>query len=883
MIRPRAARATLFFALALVALHGALLLSPFAPSAFGEDASTRLPSDVAPTFQSVRLDLNADKTDYTGSTRIEIVVRRETPSIRFHAVEMELKRISLRGSRGVVALVPDSLGGGIVAARAPSPIAPGAYTLTIEFANDFDTRAAGLYRLTSEGHAYAFTQFEATDARKAFPCWDEPAFKFPYQLTIAVPEAHRAVSNTPVEKETVAKGIRTVVFAKTKPLPSYLIAIATGPLEFTPIPGLRVPGRVVTPKGASALAGVAVKMTPPIFDAVEKYFGIPYPYEKLDLIAVPEFSPGAMENAGAITYGDRFLLFDEKTISAAERSTLAIFTAHEIAHMWFGDLVTMKWWNDLWLNESFAEWLGDKIADQVQPQSQIQLEALTELQTAFVADAQIATHAIRQPVANMENLWQAADELAYKKGQAVLSMTERWLGPETFRKGVVAYLKKHAWGNAEAKDLFDALSAASGQDVGSVLATFLDQPGVPVVRTELGEGGTVTLSQARFRNFGATVPPTLWKIPVTLKWEAAGKSRTKTVLLDRDRMTVRLEGSAPDWVHPNADEAGYYRWSVDSRSLDRLIAAAPTELNARERIGLIQNATALLDAGEIHGDKYVSLLAAFSGEENPAVLTALTGTMTRIRNTFVDPGTEGAFAATLRRVLGPALRRYGIDRVAGEAEAVSLVRPHLLLWLANEGKDEATLSRAEQLARAFLRDRNSVDPSLAGPVLRLAALRGDESLFEEYRKRFETTTVPTDRYPLLIALGSFRDPALRERALRYALTGPLRPHELFWIPSAVSDDPRTLDQVWAWWQANYDVVAGRMPPEYAVYIPYAVGGCSEERARQGEAFFADPKHSPPGTLKELAKVTEAVRDCAGLRAREGAAVARALTELAQAK
>ncbi len=878
MIRPRAARAPFLVALAAIALAFASVVP-----ALAEDTSTRLPGDVVPTFQSVRLDLDADKTTYTGSTRIEITVRKEIAAIRFHAVEMELKRISLHGPRGDVALAPDSVGGGIVAARAPSPIAPGAYALTIEFANDFDTRAAGLYRLESDGHAYAFTQFEATDARKAFPCWDEPAFKFPYQLTIAVPEAHRAVSNTPVAKETVEKGVRTVVFAKTKPLPSYLLAIATGPLEFTPIPGLRVPGRVVTPMGSKHLTAVAVSMTPAIFDAVEKYFGIPYPYEKLDLIAVPEFSPGAMENAGAITYGDRFLLFDEKTMSAGERRTFAVFTAHEIAHMWFGDLVTMKWWNDLWLNESFAEWLGDKIADQVQPQSLIRLNALTEVQSAFVADAQVATHAIRQPVDNMENLYQAADELAYKKGQAVLAMTERWLGPQTFRKGVVAYLKKHAWGNAEGSDLFDALSAASGKDVGAMLATFLDQPGVPVVRAELGVGGSVTLTQARYKNYGASVPPQLWMIPVTLKWMAAGKERTRTVLLDRERMVVRLEGAVPDWVHPSADETGYYRWSVDPRSLDRLIAAAPTALNARERIGLIQNATALLDAGEMRGDQYVSLLAAFSGEENPVVLTALIDGIGRIKYTFVTEKTEDAFAAAIRRVLGPALRRYGIDRVPGEAEAVSLVRPQLLGWLANEGRDEAALAHAEQLARSFLKDRTSVDPSLVGPVLRLAALRGDVALFEEYRKRFETTTVPSDRFPLLGALGSFRDPSLRERALRYSLTGPLRPHELFWIPRAMSDDLHYVDQVWAWWQANYDVVAARMPPDYVVYIPYAVAGCSEERLRQGEAFFADPKHSPPGTLKEMAKVAEGVRDCVGLRAREGDAVARALTELAQAK
>ncbi|HKQ18708.1 MAG TPA: M1 family metallopeptidase, partial [Candidatus Eisenbacteria bacterium] len=684
-----------------------------------------------------------------------------------------------------------------------------------DFANDFDTRAAGLYRLETGGHAYTFTQFEAIDARKAFPCWDEPAFKFPYQMTIAVPEAHRAVSNTPVEKETVEGGVRTVTFAKTKPLPSYLLAIATGPLEFTPIPGLRVPGRVVTVQGAAGLTGVAVSMTPGIFAAVEKYFGTPYPYEKLDLIAVPEFSPGAMENPGAITFGDQYLLFDEKTMSASQRRTFVIFTAHEIAHMWFGDLVTMKWWDDLWLNESFAQWLGNVIAEEVHPQSMVRLYNLTELQLAFGLDAQLATHAIRQPVENMESLWQAADALAYNKGEAVLGMTERWVGPETFRRGVVAYLKKHAWGNAEGKDLFDALSAASGKDVGAMLATFLDQPGVPFVRAELDKGGVVTLTQSRYRNFGAAAPPPqLWKIPVMLKWDDGGKTRTRSVLLDRERMTVRLEGKAPAWVHPNADEVGYYRWSVDAPTLGRLIAATPTALNPRERIGFIQNATALLDAGEIHGDQYVAILAAFEREENPVVLSALSDALGKIKATFLTDANRESFAVAVRRILGPALKRYGIERTAGEAEAISLIRPQLIGWLADEGQDEATLAHAERLAREFLKDRGSIDPSLVSVSLQLSTIRGDQALFEEYRKRFETTTVPTDRHPFLSALGSFRDPTLRARALRYVLTGPIRPHELWWIPQTMQGDPRNQDEVWAWWQANYDSVASRMPPEY---------------------------------------------------------------------
>jgi alanyl aminopeptidase len=887
MIRPRLRQIpSLLIPSLLLAIPFAVAASlASAPAVPANDGGARLPTDVVPTFQAVRLYLDADKSDYTGATRVELRVSKRTDAIRFHAHEINLKRVTLSGSKGSVELKPEAGEGAIVTARAPAPIEPGPYTLTIEFTNEFDTRASGLYRLESGGSAYAFTQFEAIDARKAFPCWDEPIFKFPYQVTLSVPEAHQAVSNTPVEKETVENGLRTVVFAKTMPMPSYLLAIATGPLEFAPIPGLRVPGRVVTPKGSSHLAGVAVNMTPPIFAAVEKFFGTPYPYEKLDLIAVPEYAPGAMENPGAITYADRFLLFDEKTMSATQRRTFAIFTAHEIAHMWFGDLVTMKWWDDLWLNESFAEWTGNRIADEVHPEYMIRLHALTEVQKAFDLDAQLATRAIRQPVKSMENLLQAADVLAYKKGQAVLGMTERWLGPEAFRGGVLAYLKRHAWGNAEAKDLWNALAQASGQDVRGVLASFLDQPGVPVVHAELNANRTVTLSQKRFLRYGVAAPaPQLWKIPITLKWKAGDGTRSKQVLLDRERTTVTLDGgSTPEWIHPNADEGGYYRWSVDPATLERLIAAAPTALNPSERIGFIQNASALLESGGLHGDQYLQILSGFSGEENPLVLSALVASMDAVMEGFVTEPMEDAFAAYVRRVLGPALRRVGLDRAPGEAEAISLVRPALLGWLANEGKDDAALARAEEMVRSFLKDRGSIDPSLVAEVLALSAIRGDEALFEEYRKRFESATAPTDRKPLLTALGNFRDSALRRKALDYALTGPLRPQELLWIPESMAETPRFRDETWAWWQANYEKVVSRMPPDYAIYIPYMAGGCSERRLQQAETFFADPKHSPPGTLKELAKVAEATRDCLGLRAREGEAVARTLAQLAQAK
>ena len=847
----------------------------------------RLPTEIQPSFQEIRLDLDARKQDYSGSTRIELRVSSQVPAIHFHAQEMILTRVELKPKKGAARTLTAKEGNeGMVRAEDGKPIAPGEYTLSVDFTNDFDKRATSLYRLETGGEAYTFTQFQAIDARMAFPCFDEPLFKFPYQSIVTVPEAHEAVSNTPIEKTSVKDGKKTVTFRKTKPLPSYLLAYATGPLEYVPMWGLSVPGRIVVPKGSKHLAEVAAKMTPPILKAVEGYFGTPYPYEKLDMIAVPEFSPGAMENPGAITYGDRFILFDPKTMSTSQKRLFAIFTAHELAHMWFGDMVTMKWWDDIWLNESFAEWLGDKVAHHVYPDLEVDTRALQELQTAMVMDARLTTRAIRQPVQSVANLLQNVDALTYKKGQATLGMFERWVGPETFRKGVLAYMKKHQWGNAEAKDLWVALSDAAKVDLHAPMATFLDQAGIPLVRAEILDQGQVRLTQRRFLNYGVTDPEDhLWQIPVTMSYSDGDSVRRHSVLLREGTMTVTLpgmKGTKAAWVHPNA-AGGYYRWSVDGPALHALAAAAPRVLDPAQRIGFVQTLTALLGAGELRGDDYMRLIAAFGNDEDPGVVGTLGGPLQLIESAFVEEPQADAYAAYVRRTLEPAAKRFGLDRAPGEEPAVSILRPQLLAWLADRGKDETALAHAEKLAKSFLADRGSVDPSLVGTVITLSAIRGNAALFDEYQKRFEAAQAPTDRDPLLNALGAFQDPGLRERALAYALSPQVRPHEVFEIPQRMAETPAYQQQVFDWTLAHYDEIVKKIPAVYVPFMPYAGGGCHEGRMLRAKEFFSMPEHSPAGTDVELARMLESVNDCLGLRKREGAAVARYLTQVAQAK
>ncbi len=861
----------------LGALALVLVLSPTAAVTQGAPPpAMRLATDVIPTAQAIELRLDADRPDYSGKVTVELEARRASDRFRFHSEGPEITRLALRGSEGEIDAAWEAESDEVVAVRTAAPLEPGAYTLEIDFTNPFDTQAVSLYRMEHGGAGYVFSQFQADDAREAFPCWDEPAFKIPYRMTLSVPEAHLAITNTPAESETVADGWRTTVFAATPPLPSYLLAVATGPLETAPMPGLGVPGRLVTVGGQIHLAATAVKMTPPILKALERYFGRPYPFAKLDFLALPEFWPGAMENPGAITYADRLLLLDPATASVAQRRGLAGVITHELAHMWFGDLVTMEWWDDLWLNESFATWMADKIVAEVFPELDQEVAAIQSIQGILAQDARATTEAIRRPVGSAKDLLGGIG-LTYRKGRTVLGMFEQWLGPEIFRRGVIAYLEAHAWSNATAADLWRALDQASGKKASAAMATFLDQPGFPRIDVEVLADGRVKLAQERFRNHGATAPGFTWQVPVALRYGGEGGGGTETVLLDAASRTVELggtpEGRTPAWIFPNAGAHGYYRWSLPADRLRHLAANAGELLTRRERVELVGNLSALLAAGSLAGDGYLRLLGELAGDPDPTVVNTLIGALRAVKMAFVPEDLEEPFAAYVRRTLGPALERFGRERAPGEPEAVSLVRPALWVWLGREGRDPEVLAAAATLARAYLHGE-AVDPSLAGVALDLAAIGGGRELFDEYKKRFESAEAPTERQRFLGALGAFDDPELRRAAYDYALEGPLRPNEIFTVGSA--NDAAGRDLGFRWMTESWDQLMERIPPAFASFMPFFASGCSAERLEKARAFFAEPEHQGPATAKQLAQVGEQVADCVRLREREGEAVARYL-------
>jgi len=502
----------------------------------------QLAMDVVPTNQTVMLTINADTSDYSGSTLIDLEVKAVTDSFSFHAERIQFDSLSLKHNKKSIANSFTRGENGLVSVHCAVPLALGKYSLTIDFTNAFDTQAVGLYRVVTEGNGYTFTQFEENDARKAFPCFDEPIFKIPFSVTLKVPQEHLAIANTSIEKESSKDGWKTVVFRETKPLPTYLVAIATGPLETVNVPGMKIPTRIVTVKGKLGLTDFSIKTTPPLMAAFEKYFDSPYPYDKLDLIAVPEFWAGAMENAGAITFRETILLRDPQKLTLSQRRSTAGVIAHELAHMWFGDLVTMAWWDDLWLNESFATWMGNKVCDEVFPEYEVGLNEIGSIHGAMNGDARPSTQQIRQPTGSTDNLLSNIGVI-YNKGQAVLMMFEEWMGADLFQKGIRLYLKKHAWGNATADDLWAALSEASGREIGPTMNTFIEQPGVPLISVNMTSTGEIEINQSRFSNYGDTVgyaSTLVWQVPMTVKYYDGNSVRTHSLLLTEKKTIIQI-------------------------------------------------------------------------------------------------------------------------------------------------------------------------------------------------------------------------------------------------------------------------------------------------------------------------------------------------------
>lgn len=869
---------------------------PAAPEVLGDPAppprpDSRLPAGVHPTRYGLELAIDPNRKSFIGRTLIDVDIEQATRAIVLHGKGMTVKRAALHRA-GVAHAVkarsrfahgsklePDEL-----VLELSETIAPGAAQIEIEYEALFAEGLRGAYRVEDGGAAYAFTQFEPNDASRAFPCFDEPGFKTPFEVSISVPVGNIALSNGhEVERRPEPSvGLVTHRFAPTPPLPTYLVAFAVGPFEFLNGPPAPVPLRVVTARGKSSLGKFALDAAQAQLALLSEYFDRPYPYSKLDLVAVPNFAWGAMENAGLVTFREEALLVDPERVSTASERAVAGTIAHELAHQWFGNLVTMQWWDDLWLNEAFASWIGDKTVDQWKPEMAAELATLEGKPWVMGEDSLETARRIRTPVTNTRDLLEAADGMVYVKGPAVLGMVESWLGADRFRSGMRRYVKKHAFGNVTAKDLYSALSAAGNGDVARAVDSFTDQSGVPLVAASLvcgsaGAGSALELVQREYRSLDRRGPSSkLWSIPVCVRFEDRGDLKKQCTLLDAPRARLALDvadpGRCPAFVYLNAEERGYYYSELSPELLGRLKTDASKKLSERERFGIVSNSWASVWAGDAPAARHLELLESFRAEKSRLVMGRIIATLYGADSTVVSDAARASFRKRVKRLLGPTAGRLGWRPKPGEPDEDKLLRAGVLTALGVLAEDPPVLAQAKRLALTWIEKPEGTDADVAGVSVELAARFGDASLFERLVAALKAAQTPDVRLIALRGLGSFTNPALVERALGLILDGTLRSQDAMRLLLPFGNRRKTADVAYAWLTKRFDELAKAVPPPMmGATARLAATFCDAGRVREAEAFFKPRIERLEGAGRTLANAVETGLRCAALAEKERAA------------
>lgn len=828
-----------------------------------------MPAGVTPTAYELDLTIDPSQPTYMGRVRIDVRVDAPTRAIVLHA----------RGPRVLTASVDDGERQWVTARTRPPAhgkgddeelvlvakraVRRGAARIDIQFEAPFSEGLSGIYRVSEGGRAYAFSQMEPTDARRAFPCFDEPGFKTPFAVSITVPSEDVAVFNTPEtsHRENTTSQLQTSVFAATRPLPTYLIALAVGPLEVTEGAREPTPVRAITAVGKQKLAGLALSTASAQVQELSRYFGEPYPYPKLDLVAVPEFGAGAMENAGLITFREEILLVDPQHASAHARRRLAGVMAHELSHQWFGDLVTMKWWNDVWLNEGLATWMEAKVVDALSPELGIAREDVVEKSEVMSLDSLASARKIRQPVKSSSDALEAFDGITYDKAAAVLKMVEGWVGNDVVQRGMRRYVAAHRDGNASAADLFSALDEASGQNVAQVMQSFVDQTGVPLVRieTRCEQGARVELEQSEYRRPESAKR---WTLPVCVRPD--GGAAVCTVMSDR-RATLSLP-RCPRFLVPNAEALGYYRPRL-SAALQGALLKHLARLSERERIALSGDSWALVESGQSEVKDYLAVVAALAPAAGRLEWQELSRTLTELDGLLESPERRARLGAAVRKWAAPALRRVTLHASDKDTDETRTLRALLLGVLVDLAHDPAAEQTVAALTTRWLADPSSVEPSLAAAAIPLAARRGDDKLYAALLAHMKSAGTPEQRLMALSGLTGFSEPRLLERTLGMTLDGTLKRQDLRYVFRPLFERRGAREVAYGWLRAHFDELKKRLPGFILGRLVWVVAGlCDEQQVLDGEAFFRPRLARLEGADKHLSQAVERGRVCAAFRA-----------------
>ena len=847
------------------------------------DHPYRLPRRVVPRHYRLRMEPDLDTATFAGSEVVTLDVVEATDRVVLNAAELRIDRARfVRGDESVDAEVGYDEERQRAILRVSEPLATGRWEFRCRFTGILNDQLRGFYRSTFEDEdgneqVIATTQFEATDARRAFPCWDEPDFKASYGVTLVVPEDLMAVSNgAEIERAPLGDGRVAITFADTIVMSTYLVAFVVGPFEATaPIDVNGVPLRIVAPKGKMHLTGYALECSRFCLDYLADYYGIPYPGDKVDMVAIPDFAFGAMENLGCITYRESVLLVDDEIATSAEKMRILDVIGHELAHMWFGDLVTMKWWNGIWLNEAFATFMEMKAVDAFRPEWKRWLEfAAAERPWAFKTDELAGTRPVEFEVRSPVQAEGMFDGITYGKGSAVLRMMEQYVGEEPFRAGVESYLRRHAYGNTETSDLWKALDGSSGRPVGEIMDTWILQGGYPQLTVRVEEGG-VSLEQGRFLLMPHPADTSMWKIPVRLRGATGGDPFAISVLLEGSRITVPLDGPV-DWVIANAGGHGFYRSRYEEPLLGALVDRLHL-LDAVERFVLVDDAWTFVEAGRSGVSGFVTLASAFSDEQEQAVWGALLGAISAIGHHLVTAQTRPRYERWVADLLAPLADRLGWAPTPGETDLVRRLRGRVIDSLGRLANLPEVVEQARSTYEQRVAEPTSVDPEVAGAVISVCAAHGDVDTYERFLDRYRTVRNPQESLKYLRALASFDAEDAVDRTFELIEDRTVRNQDTSWVLARMLTNRVTGPYAWARLQDRWDGILEIAPPMTQARMADGLPALSDpEVAAEVTAFLAD--NPLPHAAKAVEQKLERLSALVKMREREAGAMAGALPD-----
>lgn len=884
---------------ALAACCGVALAAPADKAPQG-----RLPGWAVPQSYQLAFTVDPAQQDFSGTTTIKVKLTQASDHLWLDGSKLKVSKVTVidaagKAHAGKYASVDAKAG--VSRVDFGSTLQPQELTLTLEYTAPLNAQLQGLYKVTAKGAPYAMTQMEPISARFAFPGFDEPGFKTPFDISITVPTSENVVANTQQVKEAPAgKGWKTVTFAQTLPLPTYLVAFAVGPWDIVAGPDISPTAYRVKPL---QLRGIAAKgegqrmkhvlgETPSIIHALENYYGFGYPFDKLDLLAAPDFSAGAMENPGLVTFRDWLLLIDKDSPAKNVQDSFNV-NAHELAHMWTGDTVTTVWWNDIWLNEAFATWMQQKVTMQVHPEYRADLDRVHGGQGAMNSDSLVSARSVRQPISGNGDIMTAFDGITYQKGASVLGMFENYVGEPTFQKGMRAYIQDHKFGNATAEDLIDSIAAAAGKGDAfkQAFKSFLNQSGVPYVATRLEQKGgqtTLQLSQARYLPIGSSGDAQrIWGVPVCVRYgtaasgkEGAPSSKVACEMLDKATGSMALPGASKStWVMPNANASGYYRFSLDKSALASLVKQV-AKLSDAEQLAYADAVNASFRHGDLDAGDVLVALQPLTGsrirEVASAPLTQINNIYSRIASTDAQ---RHRLAAWVKAAYLPRLEQLGYQRKAGESDDDSLMRSTLASALAFDFKlpevRAALLKQGEAALKPNADGRLNLaaaDPDLLGDALGMAVQQHGKSAVDALIAELPKTSDPSLRNGILGGLAKVDDPALTEQVRNFALDKQVKVGEMARLLMGGRDTLAQRDAMWTWFTANYTKILARTGSFSGGRLPTLAGdgGCTVAEGERLQAFFQPRENDAAGVARGLAQTSEKIQLCSALKAKQDA-------------